>query len=317
MSQPSHVPNGLWQKLLPQAYKLMDEVQRHGGIEPFYTFGGGTVLMLRYDHRESKDIDFFVPDPQYLGYVTPRLSDVAEEMCGGAYSEAAVYVKLQLSEGEIDVVASPNLLLAEAAFEFWELEGRQVRVETAGEIVAKKMYHRGNQGTPRDLFDLAMVIEAEPRTLAPANPFFYRHLDVFLQGLANPHPAMKERFDAIDTRSYTPSFDHAVSVASAYLTGLQATRAESAASALGFANNEGFRTVEVEKEQGDYVGSILHSTERHVVQSLGRGDVVIHDLADLAPGFRPAESGKVMRVRYGNGQASAAEIKHHQERGSR
>jgi hypothetical protein len=34
-------------------------------VEPPWTFGGGTVLMLGFDHRFSKDIDLFVPDPQY------------------------------------------------------------------------------------------------------------------------------------------------------------------------------------------------------------------------------------------------------------
>ncbi|MEN9544534.1 MAG: hypothetical protein RLZZ598_1367 [Pseudomonadota bacterium] len=29
--------------------------------------------MFRYGHRLSKDIDIFAPNPQYLGYVTPRL----------------------------------------------------------------------------------------------------------------------------------------------------------------------------------------------------------------------------------------------------
>jgi hypothetical protein len=52
--------------------KLIDEIARHGRRQPFWTLGGGTVLMLRYAHRRSKDIDIFVPDPQYLGYVTPR-----------------------------------------------------------------------------------------------------------------------------------------------------------------------------------------------------------------------------------------------------
>jgi predicted nucleotidyltransferase component of viral defense system len=32
-----------------------------------WTFGGGTILMLRYDHRFSKDIDLFVPDPNTSG----------------------------------------------------------------------------------------------------------------------------------------------------------------------------------------------------------------------------------------------------------
>lgn len=37
-----------------------------------WTFGGGPVLMLRIAHRQAKDIDLFVPDPQYLGYVNLR-----------------------------------------------------------------------------------------------------------------------------------------------------------------------------------------------------------------------------------------------------
>jgi hypothetical protein len=66
-----------WETLFSQALKLIGEIARHGRDEPFWTFGGGTVLMLRYGHRFSKDIDIFVPDPQSLGFVTPRLSDVA------------------------------------------------------------------------------------------------------------------------------------------------------------------------------------------------------------------------------------------------
>jgi hypothetical protein len=71
------------------ALKLIAEISTHGGIsDPFWTLGGGTVLMFRYRHRVSKDIDIFVPDPQYLGYVTPRLSDVAAEMTDD-YTEMA------------------------------------------------------------------------------------------------------------------------------------------------------------------------------------------------------------------------------------
>lgn len=73
-----------------------------------WTFGGGTVLMLRIGHRQSKDIDLFVPDPQYLGYVNPRLSDVAESVSAD-YEEAAEYIKLFLREGEIDVVVGSSL----------------------------------------------------------------------------------------------------------------------------------------------------------------------------------------------------------------
>jgi hypothetical protein len=36
--------------------------------------------MRRHHHRLSKDIDIFVPDPQYLGYLTPRLNAEAESL---------------------------------------------------------------------------------------------------------------------------------------------------------------------------------------------------------------------------------------------
>ncbi|WP_353621935.1 nucleotidyl transferase AbiEii/AbiGii toxin family protein [Variovorax saccharolyticus] len=58
------LPGGPWEKLFPRALALIDEITHYGGIaDPFWTFGGGTVLMLRHRDRLSKDIDIFVPDP--------------------------------------------------------------------------------------------------------------------------------------------------------------------------------------------------------------------------------------------------------------
>jgi hypothetical protein len=78
-------------------------------------FGGGTVLMFRYGHRLSKDIDIFVPDPQYLGYVTPRLSDTAASLTEEPTEMPGSFVKLQFEEAEVDFVAAPNL--TDAAWE--------------------------------------------------------------------------------------------------------------------------------------------------------------------------------------------------------
>ena len=49
-----------------------------GVPEPPWTFGGGTVLMLNYAHRLSRDIDIFLGDPQYLGFLSPRLNGTIE-----------------------------------------------------------------------------------------------------------------------------------------------------------------------------------------------------------------------------------------------
>lgn len=207
----------IWESLFPHAFTLMDEVRKHGGIEPFWTFGGGTVLMLRYRHRFSKDIDLFVPDPQYLGYVTPRLSDTAESIAAD-YVEQGNFVKLVLEAGEIDIVASPNL--TDEPFEAWEIMGRPVQVETAAEIVAKKLYHRGNQATARDLFDLAVVVESAPEELATAAPFLLCHAETFLDQVLAAPPFMRAQFDRIQRINFHRSFDECVQISEEFLGGL-------------------------------------------------------------------------------------------------
>ena len=211
---PTTLPDGVWQVLLQHAFSLVDEIATHGIPDPFWTFGGGTVLMLRYGHRMSKDIDIFVPDPQYLGYVSPRLSDVAEGV-SDKYVEGPGYIKLLRPEGEIDFVASPNLTAE--PFEMWKLLGRAIKVETSAEIVAKKLWHRGDRATARDLFDLALVIEREPQALAAAGPYLIKHRGAFLQQVDQRKLVLKAQFDAIDVLDYRPSCEQAADAASAFL----------------------------------------------------------------------------------------------------
>lgn len=195
-----------WEKLFSQALRIMDEIAKYGRDDPFWTFGGGTVLMLRYGHRFSKDIDIFVPDPQSLGFVTPRLSEVAESITGD-YVEAAGYVKLYLPEGEIDFVAASNLTTP--AFEFQTILGHQVRVETSVEIIAKKMWHRGDRITGRDIFDFALIAANEPDALMSSAGFMTRHADAIFQQLDDRYVPLRKQFGAVDALNFHPTFDEA------------------------------------------------------------------------------------------------------------
>lgn len=214
---PAELPSGVWTGLLQHAFRLVEDIHLHGSKDFFWTFGGGTVLMLRYQHRVSKDIDIFVPDPQYLGFVSPRLSDIAEEI-SVEYVEGNGFVKLIRPEGEIDFVASPNL--TDAPFEVWQLLGHKVRVETAAEIVAKKLWHRGDRVSARDLFDLSLVIEREPEALAAASRHLTRHRSEFLEQLQSRSGILKLQFDAIDALTYRPSYEEAVKRAAEFLRGM-------------------------------------------------------------------------------------------------
>lgn len=196
----------LWKGLFQHTLLLIDDVLERGTKNLYWTFGGGTVLMLRHNHRFSKDIDIFVPDPQALGYVTPRLSSRAEALTT-EYTEAANFVKLFLPEGEIDFVASPNLTINPYVTQ--ELLGREVKVETSAEIIAKKFFHRGNRLTARDMFDFALVAEKEPEALECAGPFLIKHIDTILVQLQTNAEQLKIQFDAIHTLDYTPTYEHA------------------------------------------------------------------------------------------------------------
>lgn len=215
--RPRRLPTGPWRGLLTHAIALMDDIAARGIADPHWTLGGGTVLMLRHGHRHSKDIDVFVPDRQYLGYLTPRLSDLADRLVDD-YVESPTHVKLLLPEGEIDFVVS--VPLTRHPFDVWRLQGRAVRVETAAEIVAKKLWHRGDTATARDLFDLSMVIEREPQALLAAARWLVRHREAFLAQLSSRERVLQAQFEAIDALSYRPSWKEAVDRASAFLGGL-------------------------------------------------------------------------------------------------
>jgi Nucleotidyl transferase AbiEii toxin, Type IV TA system len=124
-------------------------------------------------------------------------------------------VKLLLPEGEIDFVVSANL--TDPGYDQWMLLERPVKVETAAEIVAKKMWHRGDRATARDLFDLSLVIERDPAALLAAGEILIRHRNTFIEQLASRDVFIRQGFSDIQTLSYTPTFDYAVTLATEFL----------------------------------------------------------------------------------------------------
>jgi hypothetical protein len=201
-------------RLFAHALRILDAAAERY-CRPFdWTFGGGTVLAMRHGHRYSKDVDIFVPDPQYLGYLTPRLSD--EAAAGDPqYEEAAEFVKLLYPEGEVDFVAGP--VLTDPGWRPATVDGRSVRLETDVEILAKKLYFRGDRFRARDLFDLAMLLERDPGEADALRPWAQRHIESLLELTGAHADSMRPVFDVIDARGFTPTFGEAVSSVRAFL----------------------------------------------------------------------------------------------------
>jgi predicted nucleotidyltransferase component of viral defense system len=64
-----------------------------------------------------------------------------------------------------------------------------IRVETCPEIIAKKMWHRGNHAKARDRYDLCAVADAVPQAIDHAAPFLAKLGAAFLaqaRGVIDP-----------------------------------------------------------------------------------------------------------------------------------
>lgn len=197
-------PDGTWITLLEKAYSLFDSVAADGFTIPRWSLGGGTVLMFHYAHRKSKDIDIFIPDPQFLGYINPRTGGRGEDITSD-YKDAAEYVKLFLPEGEIDFVASSTL--TKNPFEEHEVLGRNILLETPIEIVAKKLWHRGDMATPRDLLDLAIVIDRHYSEILDHRDIFVKNIETFTRQCESRKSIMLPAFNAIEKIDFNMSFD--------------------------------------------------------------------------------------------------------------
>lgn len=150
-----------WNELLTLARKHLQEI---GVSNSGWVWGGGTVLMLRHEHRLSWDIDLFLNDPQLLSYLSPRLNDsIAEDI--DQYSEQGNHLRCFVDDvGEIDYLLVAPVLDMEP--ELMEIEGHgTLQVMSDREILAQKIYYRGFGFTGRDLFDFATVTTIRPELL--------------------------------------------------------------------------------------------------------------------------------------------------------
>lgn len=140
-----------WKNLFSAA---MQQIKQANLPSSMWTFGGGTVLMHKFNHRFSKDIDIFFSDRQLLGYISPRINDALEDRAI-KYIEQDNFTKIYLKEGEIDFILSPRISNCKPVQAI--IEGEKIFLDHPVEIIAKKIEHRANEFKARDVFDLAIV----------------------------------------------------------------------------------------------------------------------------------------------------------------
>jgi len=199
----------LWQTLFRKALRAIDSVGEPVFDVSNWSFGGGTVLMRRFGHRFSRDIDLFVPDPQYLGYLDPELNDAVEALTP-RHLKAANFLRLYFDEGEVDFIAAAPVTDKPRIVE--RVLDRDVQVDTSIEIVGKKIQYRAAEFTARDMFDLSFMAEQEPGQLSKLGRVIRQRRETILARLASADRILRTTFRELDTLKYRPSYDHCLQV---------------------------------------------------------------------------------------------------------
>lgn len=172
--------------LLRYAMSALDEANVHTDK---WAVGGGTVLKLIFNHRESKDIDIFINDAQFLGCLSPRFNNITENALD--YDETANYITLTYPEGKVDFINSSQITLFTPIQK--EFLGENIFVEDPVEIICKKIYHRGKQVLPRDVFDLAVVYNSERKNdLLKASVKIKSQVEDFIKSFYKCKQSMKQ-----------------------------------------------------------------------------------------------------------------------------
>lgn len=157
-----------WARLFRIACSLIHQVNSEQTIVDRWSFGGGTAMMLQIDHRESHDVDIFLPDAQFLPFLDPKLHDFEFEIQPSDYrGDGSGFLKLAFDGiGEIDFIVGPALTTPSIIKR--TVEGEEVDLETVAEIIAKKIHYRGVSIKPRDIFDIAAAARTDRDAIVEA-----------------------------------------------------------------------------------------------------------------------------------------------------
>ena len=165
MSKDKLTPES-WLAILESAYRLFEDAEARGFGTPPFSLGGGTILMLAFKHRLSKDIDLFGYDAQWISVLSPRLNEQAADLAM-SYIEQANGVKIVMAHGDIDfIIAADATSPVERRSQ--AIAGRTMEVEPVSEILAKKLLYRAAGFTARDVYDMSAAIDLDPRAAAIA-----------------------------------------------------------------------------------------------------------------------------------------------------
>lgn len=133
------------------------------------SLGGGTALAAFYfNHRYSTDIDIFIYAKENKTHLLKPSNwnlEILDKMkilgFTGNFRHNDIYTEIVINQDSkiqfFDVIKK-----SQTPFQKINLWGYDLNIDSIEEIIAKKIYYRGDIGNSRDLFDISIAIHNDP-----------------------------------------------------------------------------------------------------------------------------------------------------------
>ena len=145
------------------------ELLKENSLLEISSLGGGTALAGYYwNHRYSTDIDIFIYGNENKTHLLKPLNwseNIKSKMnyigFTGNFRHNDIYTEIVIDKDSkiqfFDVVKKSKEPFCKA--NIWD---KDIQIDTIEEIIAKKIYYRGDIGNSRDLFDIAIAVHENP-----------------------------------------------------------------------------------------------------------------------------------------------------------
>ena len=129
--------------------------------------GGGSVLAAEWSHRESTDLDLFLPSGCSVAPLSPRRDgsffDAMAAIGAQSFAVQSRSIKVGFPEGRVEITAvDPVPQLAPRAV---TIDGHSAFVLRNAAIMTGKLHGRGMRLPARDVFDACVASIADPAAL--------------------------------------------------------------------------------------------------------------------------------------------------------
>jgi predicted nucleotidyltransferase component of viral defense system len=145
------------------------ELLRENDLLEISSLGGGTALAAFYwNHRYSTDIDIFIYGSEnktqllkpsnWSENIKFKMNSIGYD---GNFRHNDIYTEIVINKDSkiqfFDVIKK-----SKEPYQKVNLWNKEITIDSIEEIIAKKIYYRGDIGNSRDLFDIAISIHENP-----------------------------------------------------------------------------------------------------------------------------------------------------------